>query len=183
MGSKAKDPDVAKAWSEMTTAERIELSLRCMATALPHDWVPEARRAADKGNVIYSQHRNSGFDRASVIARVAVINEVLQDIVTHGETLERVKKGPQPGQSRSQLLMDLSHATCALQNTGSFGGGMLWSSIVALYEKALGYAVTPQVRVGDRVFDMSTVELTDTGVSVLLAKGKRRILRKRSTKR
>lgn len=89
----------------------------------------------------------------------------------HAKMLERIKKGPQKGQPRGQMILDLGHATNELQKAGSFGGGMLWSGVIAGYEKALGYPITPKVRLGDREFDLSTVRFTEKGFSVDLVKG------------
>jgi len=88
----------------------------------------------------------------------------------HAKMLERIKKGPQKGQSRGQMLIELGHAVDELQKTGSFGGGMLWSGVVALYEQALGYPITPKVTMGDQEFDLSTVVVTESGFNVKMRK-------------
>lgn len=100
-----------------------------------------------------------------------VIPERESPLDGHAKMLERIKKGPQKGQSRGQMIIDLGHATNELQKAGSFGGGMLWSGVIAGYEKALGYPITPKVRLGDREFDLSTVKFTKRGFNVNLVKG------------
>ena len=64
--------------------------------------------------------------------------------MTNSERIERIKKGPRKGQSKRSLQSDLKLAKAQLQKPHNFMGGVMWSCIVASYEKALGLPVTPK---------------------------------------
>jgi len=67
-----------KAWKEMSVAERIELTLRCMGATLP-EHPKEASKIAKAGMKVYDAERVHGFEQASVKARVEVIEMILQE--------------------------------------------------------------------------------------------------------
>jgi hypothetical protein len=54
-----------------------------------------------------------------------------------------VQEGPQPFHDRTTLKNFLSLARHYRNNTKSFGGALLWSGVIAEYEKALGMDISP----------------------------------------